>query len=551
MVRPLWPRFENTPGYYGIDVPTQLADGTASYGTPTSPFTLVQSGDRGLHIGVRSNSTELVVWHAELTPGWGDSLDSQAPTTREIGGRPVALRIAAVHLPYVLPTETRTLTPVALSPYEGDWHSGADIYTHWRDTWLTPYAPPEWAAAPHSWQQIQINSTEDELRMPFDELVQVGQECADRGISAIQLVGWNDGGQDRNNPSHEAEPRLGGAQQLAEAIAGIQALGVKVVMFTKFTWADRSTERFRTDLIRQAIKDPYGDFYQHPGYRYETVTQLLDINTRRLIPMCFNSETYLAVCSDEFAKVISLGADGILFDESLHHMPALLCFDPDHGHRLAAPVYANDRELIHRLRRQVDDDGFLFAGEACYDWQFDAYQLSYHRSENPQHVPLSRYLAPHAQIMTAITGFDDRNMVNQCLLYRYVISYEPFNFKGRIPDFPDTVRYGQAMDKLRTELREWFWDGTFQDTAGGTVLNTTDPHQTTIHHPYAIYRHADDRLAAVVANYESDRSIRVRFELTGQASRTQYRIVGGSDQWQRTAGEITVPPRSAAVILPT
>ena len=551
LVRPLWPQFENTPGYYGVDTPTQLADGTASYGTPSSPFTLVQSGDRGLHIGVRSNSTELVVWHAELTPGWGDSLESRVPATREIGGRPVALRIAAVHLPYILPGESRTLTPVALSPYEGDWHSGADIYTRWRDTWITPVAPPEWAAAPHSWQQIQINSAEDELRMPFAELVAVGQECADRGIAAIQLVGWNHGGQDRNNPSHDAEPRLGGADELAAAITAIQALGVKVVIFTKFTWADRSTTRFREELIHQAIKDPYGDYYQHPGYRYETVTQLLDINTRRLIPLCFNSEAYLSVCSDEFAKVVALGANGILFDESLHHMPALLCFDTSHGHRLAAPVYANDRELIHRFRRQIGDDRFLFAGEACYDWQFDAYQVSYHRSENPRHLPMSRYLAPHAQIMTAVTGFDDRNMLNQCLLYRYIISYEPFNFKGRLPDFPATVAYGQAVDSIRTELREWFWDSTFQDTIGGTVLNVTDPHQIITHRPYAIYRHADGQLAAVVANYDPEKHIRIRIRLDNTTDHLRYRIVDGSTEWRNTARDITLPPRTACVVIPS
>ena len=40
--------------------------------------------------------------------------------------------------------------------------------------------------------------------------------------------------------------------------------------------------------------------------------------------------------------------------------------------------------------------------------------------------------------MTAVTGFNDRNMINQCLLYHYVISYEPYNFKGRLDDYPLT-----------------------------------------------------------------------------------------------------------------
>ena len=50
--------------------------------------------------------------------------------------------------------------------------------------------------------------------------------------------------------------------------------------------------------------------------------------------------------------------------------------------------------------------------------------------------------------MTAVNGFYDRNMINQCLMYRYIISYEPFHFKGWLHDYPETVAYGNAMDAL-------------------------------------------------------------------------------------------------------
>ena len=170
---------------------------------------------------------------------------------------------------------------------------------------------------------------------------------------AIQLVGWNDGGQDQGNPSHDPDPRLGTFDELQEAIARCHALGVKIMLFAKFTWSDRATKRFREDLHRLAIKDPYGDYYHYQGYQYQTATQLLDINTKRLIPMCFLSEEYLRVCDEEFHKTVELGAAGILFDECLHHSPALLCFDPSHGHRTAAPVYANDRKLIQNFGQHL------------------------------------------------------------------------------------------------------------------------------------------------------------------------------------------------------
>jgi hypothetical protein len=436
---------------------------------------------------------------------------------------------------------------MVLSPYLGDWQAGADVYKAWRETWMTVPPPPSWAADPHAWQQIQVNSPEDELRMTFAELVQVGRECAERGVAAIQLVGWNDGGQDRNNPSHAAEPRLGGADALRAAIAQIRALGVKVILFAKFTWADRATTRFREELIADAVKDPYGDFYHYPGYRYETVTQLLDINTRRLIPMCFSSEHYLEVCQEEFVRILDLGADGILFDESLHHTPALLCFDTTHGHRAGEPVHTNDRELIRRLREQAANPDYLFAGEAVYDWQFDTYQLSYHRSEDPQHLPLSRYLLPYAPIMTAVTGFDDRGMINQGLLYRYVISYEPHNFKGRLTDMPRTVQYGQMMDRLRTDLREWFWDGTFTGTLGATVL---DADSNTPHHPYSVFRHvADGRSGIVVVNNDPAVTRAVQVRLDDHDGKVRYRTVD-NDEWHHTDGNLHIPPRSAVVVIP-
>lgn len=58
----------------------------------------------------------------------------------------------------------------------------------------------------------------------------------------------------------------------------------------------------------------------HPGYRFDTITQLLDINTKRLVPMCFLSERYLQICQEEFAKIVLLNADGILHDQAWRAM---------------------------------------------------------------------------------------------------------------------------------------------------------------------------------------------------------------------------------------
>jgi hypothetical protein len=96
-----------------------------------------------------------------------------------------------------------------------------------------------------------------------------------------------------------------------------------------------------------------------------------------------------------------LGVDGILYDESQHHSPSLLCFDTAHGHRYGVPTYARDREFVRLLRNGADlSTEFLWAGEACYDWELEEYQLSYHRSADSHHIPFIRYLRPNTPMMT-------------------------------------------------------------------------------------------------------------------------------------------------------
>lgn len=542
----LWPTYQNLRGYYGVDYPTQFSQGTAYCGAPMSPYCLVRGSEQGLYMGVCEASPELVAWHTELRPGYGSSIDARVPEEFKVGGLDVSTRFAAVHVPYIQSGETRSLTPIALEAFIGGWQKGVDIYKNWRDTWMKTAVGPDWAREPHSWQQIHINSPEDELRMSFIDLVKIGEDCARHGVKAIQLVGWNDGGQDQGNPSHDYDPRLGTFEELKEAIARIKDMGVKVILFAKFTWADRATEWFRKELKKLAVKDPYGDYYHYAGYQYQTATQLLDINTKRLIPMCFISEEYLKICEDEFKKTLDLGADGILFDECLHHTPALLCFDTSHGHRYGAPVYANDRKLIENFGRLVPEGKeFLFGGEACYDWELEAYQMSYHRSESKEHIPLSRYMLPDVPLMTAVTGFNDRNMINQCLMYKYIISYEPYNFKGRLEDYPLTLAYGKQMDTLRTELREYFWDGEFRDECGAAVT-TLDGRS---YRPYAVFISRESgRTGVVVSNYDEKRTVTVRINLDDGSKLSHYRLVDSSE-WKTTSDEIAIPPCSAVVAI--
>ncbi|HEX4211759.1 MAG TPA: hypothetical protein VIA06_00355, partial [Candidatus Dormibacteraeota bacterium] len=227
---PLWPTYRNQCGYWGVDSPTQYG-GSTNCGTPMTPFMLLRSDEQGLYVGVDSLSTELVAWHTQLWPGHGEAMDSRVPDGWRVGDQEVTTRFAAAHLPYLEPGGRRALTPIAIEGYQGGWQQGADIYRAWRERRLTAPPRPAWVDEPHTWQQIQMNSPEEEYRFSFRELVDVGRRARDSGVRAIQLVGWHEGGQDRGGPGHAPDPRLGTPEELRDAIEEVRGMGVRTILF--------------------------------------------------------------------------------------------------------------------------------------------------------------------------------------------------------------------------------------------------------------------------------------------------------------------------------
>ena len=333
------------------------------------------------------------------------------------------------------------------------------------------------------------------------------------GVKAIQLTGWNLGGQDRGNPSHDIDPRLGTWEDLRNSIAECKKMGVQIILFSKYTWADESQPWFKKELIKYAAKDPYGD-YTHGGYQYQTAVQLAGINTRNLIPMCQLSPDWRAVADNEFNKTIDLGAAGMLYDECQHHGGVTYCFAPNHGHHIPADVYSGDILLENGFRKisAQKNPEFLFAGEGIRDLQFRSYNVSYFRIGR-DHIPMHRYVAPDALMMMHVTGYDEKYPVNQALLFRYILSYEPRYFKGHLSEIPVTMEYGRKMDALREKYSDFLWDGEFVSTVGAKVKVKNDAKVL-----YSVFiNHKTNKRAVVVVNPAYDQPITVEVEPENRA----------------------------------
>jgi hypothetical protein len=532
----LWPTFGNRVGYWGYDTPAQLRN----LGTDIQ-FCLVLTDSHGIYFGYHDQGQKRVVQVCfALAPAYSDSFEDWVfdPSGKVADA---AVSIDLNHLCFIQAGESMRSEALVVEPFRGSWHHGADIYKEWRQTWRTPPEMPKWAMDVHSWQQIQINSAEDRLSFPYKDLTKYAEACKRWGVKAIQLTGWQLGGQDRDFPSHDTDPRLGTEQDLKDAIAASRRMGVEIILFNKYAWADVTGPAYENEFKKFAVEDPYGNLCNFHGYNYDTPTQIEGINTRRGAILCQASPLWRKLALEEFRKSVALGASGILYDESgTHDIP--YCFSKTHGHSIPGACWSGDIPLVQGFRSIVDPEGFLFAGESPYDLALQVYDLSYFRIHSG-FVPFERYLDPFAPMLVAVTGWNDRHTINACLLYRFLMSYEPRNFHGELAEMPVTLAYGLSVDDLRRRYREWIWDAEFRDTLGAKVTTSGSPLDT-----YAVFRRKDGRRAVAMANMTVKSIVcEIAFD---EPHSLDFKFISPEDpELKPWPGKLELAPGSAAVVL--
>jgi hypothetical protein len=532
----LYPSFGNEKGYWGVRFPTKTIESFQTF------FFLLQAEHEGFYVGMHDPAVPyLLEFTFEQHPGVIDSISSRVPRQDEISGLPVHLEFRTCHFVFAHPRSSVQLAPVVVRGYDGDWHAGVDLYKEWRTTWFVPARIPAWSKDVHSWLELQVDGAEQDYSIPYRDVAKYAEECAQNGVTAIQLVGWNHSGQDGHDPSLDTDPGLGTWQELHEAIAQSQARGVKMILFGKPIFSDMSTDLYKNELRKYEATDPYGDKYESGGYSYTTPTQLAGINNRRRAIMDVVSPAYRDIATHEFEKTVSLGAAGWLFDEVMQHNGVMYSFSPDHGYVPPGYLFGADMPLAAQFRAAADkvNPDFIFSGEGPQDWMLQYYPLAYLRI-NADFRHVSRYIDSHAPAIVKVAGFDDREMLNLILLYRYLISYEPYNFKGHITDFPLTLAYGKKIDALRRKYRAWLWDSEFRDTLGATVGCDGG-------HRYSVFRTADGKRAVIVVNMESKREITATLSIPNSGN--LMAATPEQSDIRPASGSLKIPARSAIVVM--
>ena len=546
---PLGDGFPQACGYWGVDYPTLIK--TYPDFNNQTPFVVLQNGLQGMYLGVHDDEINIVNFVHELKPGYLSSTNRKIPEGDWIGGKPCGFVVSAVRLPFIGSGERKKLAPAIISLFKGTWHEGLKPYLNWRKTWYKQQYQPDWVFKTDCWMTLHINSPEGCARYKYTKLPDIMAEAKEKGVQVLQLIGWARDGQDGAEPYQDIDPRLGTKDELKSAIQKIREMGIFVLIMCKFKWADQSVPEYKAELERNSLKDYYGNPVQFNGYAYQTMLQQINGGTRRCgAGMCHLSKEYREMALRELKKIFSLEPDGILYDELSNNM--LICFDESHGHKAGESNYKGSmvmaKEFFDAARKHNPD--FVLAGEGTNDPISEYYPINYIRSWDDawqgegQHIPAWKYMNPDMAIASCIIGWDDKELINQCLTYGYAINYEPYNFKGRISDFPDTVEYGQKVLALRAKLKEYIWYGKFMHTCGAEVSCLENDNN----YIYSVFENKKNgKKAVVVSNQNHDKKLKIEVKLDNDKGDFLSYGVDGSEKISE--GIIDVPARSATVLV--
>ena len=286
----------------------------------------------------------------------------------------------------------------------------------------------------------------------------------------------------------------------------------------------------------------------HVGYYYERPSILSGVNSHRLAVMCQHSAGWQRTCRMEFKKALELGASGILIDEVQHHNNMPLCFDPTHGHPVPAHTFAGDLVLADQLLEMCREEGredFLISGEACLDIQSTRYPFAYFRigeeggmHQNEMCMPVQRCIDSDYQNLCGVWGHNDRNSLNFCLMYRYVVSYETRHFRGDVDEFPQMLAYGEKMESLRKRYADYLWYTEFLGRHGAEVTGNV---------LYAVHRSKKTGKLAVVAINLADEAVPCQVSIAGAVA--LQLVTPETPEAVSFRETLEIPARSAAVIM--
>ena len=270
---------------------------------------------------------------------------------------------AICQYPFVNKGETVCPPPVFVSMFEGDWRDGSDMYGKFaRENYFKPIQPRKWVEGMTGWQRIILRHQYGEIFFKYEDLPALYLEGKKYGLDTLLVFGWWKGRFDNGYPHYEIDEELGGEEKLRAAIAEVQRLGGRVILYNNGILIDKNTDFYRKHHKDVAKIDIDGNEYLM-NYKFENNgTYLRNYGYKSFVEACQATDLWIDKLAENGKLKLSFNPDSIFYDQV--GGVSRLCFNKDHKHgaRVDDELHFR-RQNLARLRGMLGPEQAL--GTEC------------------------------------------------------------------------------------------------------------------------------------------------------------------------------------------
>ncbi|MBQ8356674.1 MAG: hypothetical protein IJX39_02580 [Clostridia bacterium] len=241
------------------------------------------------------------------------------------------LALAMCHYPFAKRGETVELPPVVAALSEGDFREGSRRYRAFADsTFYHPHPAPKWVTEMRGWQRIILRHQYGEIFWKYEDLPRLYLEGKESGLDTLLVFGWWKGRFDNGYPHYEVDEELGGADALRNAIAEVQRLGGRVILYNNGILIDKQSDFYKKHGHEVANIDIDGNEMED-HYKFENNgTVLRNYGYKSFVRACQATQEWQDVMVRNGRMKLSFGADAIFYDQLGSSIT--LCFNEKHKH---------------------------------------------------------------------------------------------------------------------------------------------------------------------------------------------------------------------------
>lgn len=454
--------FKNYPGGRGLGA--EASEWSNDYpGMPMPWWDIYDAKNNlGLYLGYHDTICRYSTWHTYLMPNVSGESDAWL-TKENIGGQPAGLIFLHMCYPFIKSGETLESGEFIVRVHEGDWHNGSQFYRKWFMAHFPFDKSNNWLRKESSWFTSIIYQPEDRIVTDFKGYNQWTKDAKEYGIGCYELIGWNNGGLERNYPLYIPEEKIGGNEEFKSLLKSIKERGDHCLVFNNYNILDKSTDWYKQELHKYMAQDEFGNQGIWMGWGESTLWARHSLNVRYHVRSSFTPRIE-EILEGYFLQLIKDGASGFQIDKLC--VGAALDFNPLNTLKPDVALCEGLVQAIDRLykKSKAINPDFLMASEFGLDRLLPYFDIG-NRNSSRYGISTFRYVFPEWTSCQHISSPRDFKGVNGVVITGSVICVEPDSYQGSLkqPVYSDLANYIKEVERIRKVLADDIFLGKYYD----------------------------------------------------------------------------------------